>query len=327
MTRASLRGPLLKSVSRSFYLTIRVLPARLQEPIGLAYLLARASDTIADTAIAPAAIRLRHLAAFGRMIQSGDVSPLPALQDEIRPPDAAERTLISSLELCLRTLNALEEFDRLEIVRVMEKIIRGQTLDLQRFDGAETAALESAADLEEYTYLVAGCVGEFWTQVCLHHLPRYSNLDREELLRLAIDYGKGLQLVNILRDLPADLRAGRCYLPADELPIEPAALLAQPERVGPVFDHWVRRASAYLDRGADYIAAIRPARVRIGCFLPWYLGNATLQLMRERPPLENLDSKIKVSRSTVRRALVLSIPAAVSNRMLREARTRASRST
>ena len=53
MNTAELGGPLLKSVSRSFYLTIRILPARLQAPIGLAYLLARASDTIADTADAP----------------------------------------------------------------------------------------------------------------------------------------------------------------------------------------------------------------------------------------------------------------------------------
>ena len=40
---------LLPQVSRSFYLTIRVLPADLRRPVGLAYLLARAADTIADT--------------------------------------------------------------------------------------------------------------------------------------------------------------------------------------------------------------------------------------------------------------------------------------
>ena len=40
---------LLKATSRSFYLTLRVLPAAVRPQIGLAYLLARTTDTIADT--------------------------------------------------------------------------------------------------------------------------------------------------------------------------------------------------------------------------------------------------------------------------------------
>ena len=46
---------LLRGVSRSFYLSIRLLPAPLRRPIAVAYLLARAADTLADTAELPAA--------------------------------------------------------------------------------------------------------------------------------------------------------------------------------------------------------------------------------------------------------------------------------
>ena len=67
-----LGGPLLASVSRSFYLSILLLPAPLRAPIGLAYLLARASDTIADSTAVPVAARLRHLAAFWQMIRTGE---------------------------------------------------------------------------------------------------------------------------------------------------------------------------------------------------------------------------------------------------------------
>jgi farnesyl-diphosphate farnesyltransferase len=49
--RAFLLGPLLKGVSRSFYLTLRILPIGMRDPVGLAYLLARAADTIADTSL------------------------------------------------------------------------------------------------------------------------------------------------------------------------------------------------------------------------------------------------------------------------------------
>ena len=241
MNTADLGGPLLKSVSRSFYLTIRIRPAHIQAPIGLAYLLARASDTIADTADAPEPVRLRHLAAFGEMIRDGVSAGLPELQREIQPPDSGERELIARLDRCLAWLATLPEGDRREIADVMEKIIRGQTLDLQRFPkGDGVIALQTAAELDEYTYLVAGCVGEFWTRTCLAHLPRYAGESESELLRIGVNYGKGLQLVNILRDIPADRRAGRCYLPEEELRAANSTP-AKPARE--VFDRWHSRAA------------------------------------------------------------------------------------
>ncbi len=313
MKTADLGGPLLKAVSRSFYLTIRILPARIQAPIALAYLLARASDTIADTADAPEPVRLRHLAAFGEMIRSGTSAGLPELQREIQPPDIGERELIARLDRCLAWLASLPESDRTEIADVMEKIIRGQTLDLQRFPkSGGVIALQTAAELDEYTYLVAGCVGEFWTRICIHHLPRYARESEAELLRIGVNYGKGLQLVNILRDIPADRRAGRCYLPADEL----RAANSTPEKPAcEVFERWHREASAHLEDGRGYIAALRPARLRVGCFLPWYLGVETLRLLHERSPLDS-EEKIKVPRSTVRAALLRAPFVAFSNRAL-----------
>jgi farnesyl-diphosphate farnesyltransferase len=320
MKTADLEGPLLASVSRSFYLTIRILPAELRAPIGLAYLLARASDTIADTADAPAEVRLKYLAAFDEMIRSGSTAGLGELQAAIRPTAAGECELIAQLDRCLAWLAALRDADRREIRAVMEKIIRGQTLDLERFaTPGGIVALPSAAALDEYTYLVAGCVGEFWTRICLLHLPRYATLEATELLRIGVNYGKGLQLVNILRDTPADLRDGRCYLPEDELRaagVTPQLLASEPARARPVFERWAAQAHAHLDDGFRYLEALRPARLRLGCFLPWYLGRKTLQLIHARPPLESA-ARIKVPRSTVYRALALGLPVAFSNSALR----------
>jgi farnesyl-diphosphate farnesyltransferase len=320
MKNADLGGPLLASVSRSFYLTIRILPPALRAPIGLAYLLARASDTIADTADASAEVRLKFLAAFGEMIRSGGNKGIEELQRDIRPFAAGERELISKLDRCLAWLSSLEDADRREIAAVMEKIIRGQTLDLQRFaTPGGIVALQTAAELDEYTYLVAGCVGEFWTRICLRQLPRYATLDAAELERLGVNFGKGLQLVNILRDAPADLRDGRCYLPEDEFRsagIAPSRLAIEPAAARPVFERWSAQARAHLDDGFRYLEALRPARLRLGCFLPWYLGRETLRLIHERPPLEHA-ARIKVPRSTVYRALLLGVPVAFSNAALR----------
>ena len=315
-----LSGPLLASVSRSFYLTIRLLPVALRPPIGLAYLLARASDTIADSPSVPVTTRLRHLAAFWQMIRTGEHDGLDDLRQEITSPHDGECTLIACLGDCLTWLTTLGAKDRGEIIGVLEKIIRGQTLDLTRFaEDGHVVALQSVAELEDYTYLVAGSVGEFWTRLCLHHQPNCAHLGLADLRRLGTNFGKGLQLVNILRDLPADLRAGRCYLPEPELRAagtSPAPLAHDPSKAQPVFDLWHARAAAYLDDGFRYISALRSPRLRAGCFLPWFLGVRTLDLMAKNSPLASAE-KIKVPRATVRRALALAAPVAFSDAVLR----------
>ncbi len=324
MSKTELSGAILAAVSRSFYLTIQILPAALRSPIGLAYLLARASDTIADTAQASKEVRLRHLASFGQMITTSTRDGLPELMREIQPDDAGEVRLIARLPDCLDWLAQLSEGDRDEIRRVLREIIRGQALDLERFPAAvldlakDTVALANAAELEEYTYLVAGCVGEFWTRICAQHLHRYSHLDLEALSKVGIRFGQGLQLVNILRDLPSDLRSGRCYLPADELAAagaSPGELLTNPGACRDTYEHWWRIAGEKLDAGREYIAAIRPARVRVGCHLPWYLGLHTLERLRQTPPL-NSQAKIKVPRSIVYRGLAWAPFVAFSNAAL-----------
>jgi farnesyl-diphosphate farnesyltransferase len=314
-----LGGPLLASVSRSFYLSIRLLPRGLRAPIGLAYLLARASDTIADSADAPEEKRLEHLAAFEKMIRTGKPDGLTELQRDIHSPHPGETTLLCNLDGCLQWLGQLDNKDRGEIVDVLRKIIRGQTLDLERFGGSyQIAALQTAEELDEYTYLVAGCVGEFWTRLCLNHLPESSTLGLADLRRLGEEYGKGLQLVNILRDLPEDLRNGRCYLPENELRAagtSPTPLIDQPAKAQAVFDRWRERAIAQLEHGYQYIAALRSARLRAACFLPWYLGLRTLHLLGKPGALERAE-KIKVSRTTVRLAFAYAIAAAFSERAL-----------
>ena len=156
----SLRTEILRSVSRSFYLSIRFLPAQLREPIALAYLLARTTDTVADTAQISGSVRMETLKLLSNGIQgtaSRDVvvelvASFVSLQE-----NASERQLLESLPDCLACLEGMEHADRNDIRLVLEKITRGQMLDLQRFDNPqEIRALSTAADLEEYTYLVAG---------------------------------------------------------------------------------------------------------------------------------------------------------------------------
>jgi len=309
----------LAAVSRSFYLTIRILPSALRDPVGLAYLLARLSDTIADSASAPPAELLATLQQMGEAICG--LVPMPDLTRFVSGvPNPAERMLLSHAEELLTLLNATEPGDRKEIIWVIREIFRGQQLDVQRFEGEGHGVrfLATAAELEDYTYSVAGCVGVFWTRICIRHLRRYApGADPETLLQLGESFGKGLQLVNILRDAPVDWANGRCYLPADELEgITPEALAETPSLARPIYDRWMTKARERLDDGLRYVEAVRPWRLRLACFLPWALGVRTLHLMELSRPLETPE-RIKVSRKTVRCLLAWGLLGAMGNCALR----------
>jgi farnesyl-diphosphate farnesyltransferase len=300
---------ILRAVSRSFYLSIRFLPTRLREPVALGYLLARSTDTVADTATVPVKTRIETLRRLSEIIQHGNVDRT-AIVDSFVPlqTNPAERTLLQNLPGTWHWLNQMEQADRADVRAVLERITRGQMLDLERFpDPSEIRALETTADLEEYTYLVAGCVGEFWTRLCFRHLRGFADLSEEKMFALGQAYGMGLQLINVLRDAGNDLRAGRCYFPAQGLTptgITPAQILREPEEFQPIYRHWIDKAERNVRSGLEYSRSIKNWRVRAATVLPALIGVRTLALLREAGP-KALEQPIKIPRREVRRMIFL----------------------
>jgi farnesyl-diphosphate farnesyltransferase len=307
-----LDAEILRSVSRSFYLSIRFLPAQLREPIALAYLLARTTDSVADTTQISGSVRLKTLRLLSNGIQgtaSRDiVAELIASFVSVQK-NASEQQLLESLPDCLAYLEGLEHADRNDIRLVLEKITRGQMLDLQRFGNPqEIRALSTAADLDEYTYLVAGCVGEFWTRLCFRHVPNFASRTEDEMLALGKRYGMALQLINVLRDAGSDLRAGRCYFPEHELSathLTPSQILSEPERFQPIYRTWLEKAKTGLQCGIEYSHAIKNRRVRAATVLPALIGARTLALLDAAGPIA-LQQVVKVPRGEVR-AMILSL--------------------
>ncbi len=302
--RAELTGPLLKQVSRSFYLTLRVLPKEVRPQISLAYLLARATDTIADTDAVPRAKRivlLRELQSLTRVPEIGTLAANQALP--------AERTLLERLGECLDMLDTFDAVDRRLIQQLLQTIISGQIFDFETFPEGSLTALKEDADLDRYTYLVAGCVGEFWTKLCAAHLG--ITLDETAGIR----FGKGLQLVNILRDIPKDLRIGRCYLPVTD----PHRLLDPRnfESVRPLYQRWLDATVEHLDAGWQYTMAIPSKlwRLRLACTWPIWIGLGTVALLRRGNPLDPT-VRIMVPQRDVNRMLIRSVLTCRSDRAL-----------
>jgi farnesyl-diphosphate farnesyltransferase len=307
-----LDAEILRSVSRSFYLSIRFLPAQLREPIALAYLLARTTDTVADTAQIPTNVRMETLELLSNGIQgtaSHDVVAELAASFVSLQENESERQLLKSLPDFLAHLDRTEHADRNDIRVVLEKITRGQMLDLQRFDNPqEIRALSTAADLEEYTYLVAGCVGEFWTQLCFRHVHHFASRSEDEMLAMGKRYGMALQVINVLRDAGSDLRAGRCYFPEQELSVvdlTPSQVLSEPERFQPIYGNWLKKAKTGLASGMQYSRVINNRRVRAATVLPALIGARTLVLLEAAGPAA-LQRTVKIPRGEVR-AMILSL--------------------
>ena len=311
MAGGNLTAALLKRVSRSFYLSLAVLPAAVRPTIGLAYLLARAADTIADTRLIERRARITHLAAFRAEMNDSAPDRLAAIVAAAVPSQAlpAERLLLERLPECLVAYRALPPEDRERVRAVIETIVEGMTVDLSAFPGEaedKLAALETYADLDRYTYLVAGCVGEFWTEVHAAHRPRLGTWDLPTMRRLGVRFGKALQLTNVLRDVPRDLRQGRCYLPRDglaRLGLSPADLLAPAvaPAARPLLVELLRAALDHYEAAWQYTLAISAAepRLRLACVWPLGIGLRTLDLLARSPNWLDPAVTLKVPRARV----------------------------
>lgn len=298
-----LGGQLLASVSRSFYLTLKALPKELREPLSLAYLLARTADTLADTAAVSAEVRLSCLRQYHELIQQPNKDlqqTLTALicSDFVKnQSDDAERRLMERFEDGLAWLRTMQGASLLAIQQVLERIIHGQTLDIQRFPSDGTLrCLQSGDELDEYTWLVAGCVGEFWTEMCALEKPESldAGVSVEQMKSWGARLGKGLQLINILRDIGEDLRDGRCYLPG----YSPTDVQTNSRILQPAWNQWLSTCREHLECGLHYVQHVADGKLRYATSLPLLLGAKTLTRMQSAS-WEDLQKGIKISRLDV----------------------------
>ena len=310
---------ILKQVSRSFYLTLIVVPRCVRDQIGLSYLFARAADTIADTDLIDRGSRLLFLKRFKAQFAGESIGweDVRAIQAALLPhqTESAERRLLECLADCFRLYLEFTPEDRARICRLMTTLTNGMEMDLTVFRGdaaRDLTALQTMADLDRYIYYVAGCVGEFWTEMTCAHLPSLAGWDVPEMAKIGVRFGKGLQLTNILKDVARDLQRGRCYLPEvlmRDAGLEPRDLLRKESlpRLRPVLTKLVAVALEHLDQGWLYTMAIprREVRLRLACMWPILFAGGTLRLVSTSPELLDPSVTLKISKGQVYRLMAL----------------------
>jgi farnesyl-diphosphate farnesyltransferase len=301
---------LLERTSRSFYPTLKYLPKKIRGQIGLLYLLARVADTIADSKHGETEVLLEALSAYNEVAQ-GRSQTLPDFMELAEAQtNEHEAELLRNVDDVVEGLKDYDQGDQQRILSCLDIIIGGQILDLQRFgmakEGGSISSLTTDLELDDYAFRVAGCVGVFWTEMSLAHLIKLSPEDEKIFQEKGVRFGKALQMINILRDIPEDLRFGRCYIPSEVLQehgLKPEDLMDETnlESFRPVYDAYLDLTNEHLEAATDYIRMIpeKQFRLKASTMLPVLIGQRTVTLLRTGNIL-NSEERIKVTRDEMK---------------------------
>jgi farnesyl-diphosphate farnesyltransferase len=312
----------LPGVSRTFALTIPVLPQRLAEVMTNAYLLCRLADTIEDD------IGLDHVqkstfhARFVAVVEGESPAEtfaaelLPLLSDRVLP---AERELVRNAAAVLRVTHSFSAEEQAAMRRCVGIMCEGMPA-FQR--SKSLRGLANLTELASYCYFVAGVVGEMCTELFCLHCPEIAK-QREAMMRLAVSFGQGLQMTNILKDIWDDRQANACWLPRSVFAGGNVELerLEEWHTTG-VFkeglDELLGLGHAHLRNALEYTCMIPKREVGIRRFCLWAIGLAVLTLRKiHRNPAFRSGAEVKVSRRTVKATVFTTNMTLMSNRALR----------
>lgn len=301
---------ILQGVSRTFALTIPQLPPSLYPVIGNAYLLCRIVDTVEDDN-GLSSEQTRKFAEMFIEVVKGNIAAetfaealYPLLSEHTIP---AEHDLIKNTPAVIRITHSFNPVQRKALERCVRIMGQGMA-DYQ--DSESLAGLQDLAALDRYCYHVAGVVGEMLTELFCDYSEEI-NRNKPTLMKLAVSFGQGLQMTNILKDIWEDRKRGACWLPQDifrEKGFDLSAL--QPGCTDPQFDEGlgvlIGIAKAHLHNALTYTCMIPPKETGIRRFCLWALGMAVLTLNKINQNRFFIQGdQVKISRRSVKATVLI----------------------
>jgi len=322
LTDAQYQDYILDGVSRTFALTIPQLPPALHHAVGNAYLLCRIADTIEDDPDLSPADKTRLSDEFIDVVASHKPAETFArtLSASLSPrASEAERDLIAHVPRVIRLAHALTPGAQRAMLRCIKIMATGMAY-FQR--NKTTTGLADVAAVDRYCYHVAGVVGEMLTELYVEHSAAIAN-KREAMLPLAVSFGEGLQMTNILKDIWDDLDRGSCWLPRELFArhgIDLALLGRQPydSRFGDALADMIAIAHGHLQNALRYTLMIPASERGLRKFCLWAIGMAVLTLRKINGHRDFRSGEtVKISRTSVRAVIATTNFAAGNDRLLR----------
>ena len=312
----------LPGVSRTFALTIPQLPPPLRAAVTNAYLLCRIADTIEDEEALNAAQKSRFHGEFVAVVAgqapAGDFAASldPLLNGRTIP---AERALVHNTSRVVRVTHSFGKAQREALQRCVAVMCDGMP-GFQR--SRSLAGLDTLEDLNRYCYFVAGVVGEMLTSLFCDYSPRIAR-SQSRLMELAVSFGQGLQMTNILKDIWEDRRSATCWLPREifsqaGFDLRSLDAARYDEAFGDGLKALIGVAHGHLRNAMEYTLTIPSNEPGIRRFCLWAIGLAVLTLRKiSRRPDFTEAQHVKVSRRALKTTIITTNMLAGSNWALR----------
>lgn len=307
---AEYQAQILKGVSRTFALTIPQLPPELCAVVSNAYLLCRIADTIEDQAALPPPQKHYFSKQFTKIV-AGEDSVLEFAEKlvPLLSPNTldAERDLVANTARVVRITHDFNDTQRPALQRCIRVMADGMS-QFQR--GKSLDGLEDLAQLDRYCYCVAGVVGEMLTTLFCDYSEEIMQ-NKEALSKLAVSFGQGLQMTNILKDIWEDRARGACWLPRDVFGAEGFDLTAlKPDEFSDAFGRGLVEligiASMHLNNALSYTLLLPRQEKKIRRFCLWAIGMAILTLRKIHRRLNfSAGHQVKISRGSVKATIAI----------------------
>ncbi len=312
----------LDGVSRTFALTIPQLPEALWPVVANAYLLCRIADTIEDDPGFDTEATSEYSLQFIDILDEVGRAPngVVAYKDRIddltqvlkehltQASNPEEHVLISELPEVIANYRQYNTEQRDALLQCVRTMSQGMA-EFQR--EVSLQGLTDMQSMDRYCYHVAGVVGECLTRLFCEYSPAMA-VHREPMMRLAVSFGQGLQMTNILKDVWDDHRRGVCWLPRQAFvergltmdDLKPGA--CQPELLQ-VMRQLTGIANHHLWNALRYTLLIPAKETGIRNFCLWAIGMALLTLRKiHRKGCYSSADDVKITRNSVRLTMLIS---------------------
>lgn len=319
-----LRNIWLKEVSRTFYLSIMALPKDLHFYVGHSYLICRLLDTLEDaydinveTKIKALDNAISCIRSIDNFDKNNDIFGHLAEISDIKP---YEKILLKNSYKIFECINTFPENVQLIIRKWTVEMAQGMKKYAFGSDRSK-AQLSSIDELEDYTYYVAGTVGEILSRLFTLDKFKIPPEAKEIMFNNSIAFGKALQYVNIIKDSREDFEEDRCFIPADLLEKRSISLPEffksdRKEEIKDIYLQLISKAEKYLDDAIEYINILprRLHKIRLFCIWPVAMAYSTLNgIKNDLDKFINSNSTYKISRKTVKNIVKKGYIASYSN--------------
>jgi farnesyl-diphosphate farnesyltransferase len=315
------QNTLLQGVSRTFALTIPQLPPRLATVVGNAYLLCRIADTIEDEPSLSTAQKVQFSQNFTEVVTGA--ADVQAFSRALSPllsssTSAQEHELIVNTARVIALTQQFNPAQRDALSDCVRIMAQGMAAFQQQ---ASLAGLANLSEMNRYCYYVAGVVGEMLTRLFCEYSPAIARHETQ-LQKLALSFGQGLQMTNILKDIWEDRSRHACWLPRDifaahGVDLENLSLGAGDSGFNQALAELIAVAHSHLALALNYVLLIPKSEQGIRRFCLWALGMAMLTLRKiYHSPDFSTGQQVKISRRSVRWTILLSNVAAHHDRSL-----------